>query len=162
VQHLLHATPECRGEREMKNLAYWKQGVTMIIMILVPLGAWGAGDLSHQEPIVVRIQLGTTDNHLVFSPKTLTFETGKLYKLILKNPSPQAHYFTALDFAAAVWTRKVETHNAEIKGAIREVEVLPKGVVEWFFVPVQSGTFELYCHRPGHREAGMVGTILVQ
>jgi uncharacterized cupredoxin-like copper-binding protein len=111
---------------------------------------------------VVQVQLGTAENHLVFVPQSLTFETGKLYKLLLTNPSPQAHYFTALEFAAAVWTRKVETNVAEIKGAIREVEVLPQGVMEWFFVPVQTGTFALHCHRPGHREAGMVGTIVIR
>ncbi len=122
----------------------------------------GAGDLSQQQPIVMRVQLGTVENELVFIPNVLTFETGKLYKLILTNPSPQAHYFSALEFAAAVWTRNVETRDVEAKGVIREIEVLPKGTAEWFLVPVQAGTFGLRCHRPGHHKGGMVGTITVR
>ena len=108
------------------------------------------------------MQLGTAANELVFIPNSFIFETGKLYKLVLTNPSPQTRYFTALEFAAAAWTRKIQTRNAEITGAIREAEVLQKGVVEWFFVPVKTGTFSLYCHRPGHHEAGMVGAITVR
>ncbi len=141
---------------------YGTRSVVVMLVMALPLLAWGAGDLSGQQPIEVRLQLGTQANELVFVPRSLTFETSRLYKLILTNPSPQAHYFTSLPFAAAVWTRKVETHDAEVKGAIREIEVLPRGEVEWFFVPVQTGTFELYCHRPGHREAGMVGTLTIR
>lgn len=141
---------------------YRRAGVVIVLFLLLPMLAWSAGDLSQQEPIVVRVELGTVANDLVFRPNAFTFETGKLYKLVLTNPSPQAHYFTGLEFAAAVWTRKVETRAAEIKGAIREVEVAPKGEVEWFFVPVHTGSFGLYCHRPGHREAGMIGRITIR
>ena len=82
-------------------------------------------------------------------------------KAYITKPSPQKHYFSAPDFAAAVWTRKVDPHEVEIKGSIREIEVLPNGKAQWFFVPVQAGTFALHCYRPGHREAGMVGTLTV-
>lgn len=81
---------------------------------------------------------------------------------MLENPSPSKHYFSALRFAAAVWTRKVETDGAEIKGAVREVELKPGGRAEWYFVPVQAGTFDLECTVAGHAEAGMVGSITVR
>ncbi len=123
--------------------------------------AWplAAADLSKQPPIEVKVRLGSQGGDLLFSPKRLNFQTGKLYKLVLVNPSPEKQYFSALRFAAAVWTRKVETATAEIKGAIREIELKPGGRAEWFFVPVQSGTFGLRCTIKGHTEAGMVGHI---
>ena len=121
-----------------------------------------AADLSKQSPIEVTVDLGSKDGHLDFTPAKLTFETGKLYKLVLRNPSPGKHYFSALRFAAAVWTRKVGTAEAEIKGAIREIELKPGGSAEWFFVPVQAGTFALQCTIPGHAKAGMVGEIVVK
>jgi len=121
-----------------------------------------AADLSNQTPIDVVVELGTVDGELAFTPNKLSFETGKLYKLILKNPSPDKHYFSALRFAAAVWTRKVETAGSEIKGAAREIELKPGGVAEWFFVPVQAGSFPVECTIPGHAEGGMVGMITVQ
>ncbi len=125
--------------------------------------AWpsAAADMSKQPPIEVRVTLGSKGGDLVFSPKSFNFRTGKLYKLVLENPSPEKHYFSALRFAAAVWTRKVETATSEIKGAIREIELKPGGRAEWFFVPVQAGTFNLRCTIKGHTEAGMVGRITV-
>lgn len=121
-----------------------------------------AADLSKQDPIEVVVELGAKDDSLVFTPNALHFETGKLYKLVLKNQSKSKHYFSALRFAAAVWTRKVEVGGAEIKGAIREIEVTPGGEAEWFIVPVQAGSFDLQCTIPGHTEGGMVGEITVE
>ncbi len=121
-----------------------------------------AADLSKQEPIEVAIQLGSASGDLIFEPNKLTFETGKLYKLVLTNPSTDKHYLSALRFAAAVWTRKVETEHAEIKGAIREIELKPGGEAEWFFVPVQAGTFAITCTILGHADAGMVGEMTIR
>lgn len=135
------------------------------------------GDLSKQDPIEVRIDLGKdgVEKH-EFYPKELTFETGKLYKLVIHNPSDSKHYFTSFGFAHNVWTRKVQVMDdigegakaiAEIKGAVREIEVLPGGTSEWWFVPIATGVFtDLNCHiadQDGktHGEKGMTGTITI-
>jgi len=133
----------------------------LLNLLLLPASGQAA-DLSKQDPIEMIVELGTVGGELVFTPNKLSFETGKLYKLILKNPSKDKHYFSALRFAAAVWTRKVETESSEIKGAVREIELKPGGAAEWFFVPVQAGTFGLECTIPGHAKAGMAGQISVQ
>ncbi len=131
-------------------------------LLLALAGPAAAADLSHQTPIEVTVRLGSSGGELVFSPNRLTFQAGKLYKLVLENPSKDKHYFSALGFAAAVWTRKVETEGAEIKGAVREIELKPGGRAEWFVVPVQAGTFALGCTIPGHAEGGMVGEIVIE
>lgn len=136
--------------------------------------AWAEGDLTRQDPISVIVELGSKDGAMVFSPNELTFETGKLYKLILKNPSNVKHYFSSKTLASKVFTRKVQVlHNesrlAEIKGRIQEIEVFPGGLTEWWFVPVQTGTFsDLNCHVKDkasgkrHSEMGMVGRITIK
>lgn len=135
--------------------------------------AFSAGDLAKQKPIEVRVQLGTKGGGLKFGPDNLTFETGKLYKLVLTNPSKKKHYFTSLGLASRVYTRKVQVVDdggtiAEIKGAIREIEVYPGGKAEWWFVPVATGKFgDLHCRikdKDGrtHAEKGMVGTITIR
>ena len=121
-----------------------------------------AADLSRQKPIEVKIELGNALGKLGFFPNELTFETGKLYKLTIKNPSNKFHYFSAPKFAASIWTRKVQTNTSEVKGAIREVEVFSGGSTDWYFVPVAAGTFELVCTKKGHKEAGEVGTITIR
>ena len=56
-----------------------------------------------------------------------------------------------------------DSYVAEVKGAIREIEVYPKGTVEWWFVPVKTGKLtDLICTIPGHAEAGMKGAIEIK
>jgi uncharacterized cupredoxin-like copper-binding protein len=105
--------------------------------------ALAAGDLSRQEPIEVTVELGKPGQH-AFAPSKLRFETGKLYKLVLRNPSNDPHYFTSHAFTQLIYTRKVQVVHtrdgktvplAEFKGAIREIEVYPGQTAEWWFVP---------------------------
>jgi uncharacterized cupredoxin-like copper-binding protein len=112
-------------------------------------------------PTEVRVSLGNEANELKFFPNNLKFVTGKTYKLVLDNPSPQKHYFTAKDFADGIWTQKVEAGKVEIKGAIHEVEVKPGGEAVWTFVPMKPGLYTLRCPIPGHTEAGMTGEIAI-
>lgn len=148
-------------------------GLTIVFLgVTIATPALPAGNLAKQEPIEVRVELGSSDGDLKFVPDSLTFETGRLYKLILRNPSNAKHYFTSPGLAAKVFTRKVqiveESHTlAEIKGAIREVEVYPGATAEWWFVPVSTGKLhDLHCHITDedgstHAEKGMIGTILI-
>lgn len=116
-----------------------------------------------QQPLQeVSIHLGTKSGELKFEPDHLEFVAGDRYKLILDNPSNQKHYFTAKDFADTIWTQKVDAGNVEIKGAIHELELKPKAIADWVFIPQKTGTFELHCSVAGHAEAGMIGTITVK
>ncbi len=131
--------------------------------------ALAAGDLTQQTPIEIKIQLGDEKNKFRFVPDKLELEAGKLYRLILSNPSTEKHYFSSEKLSQAVFTRKVQVNGAagnalaEVKGVIREIEVYPKGVTEWWFVPIKTGSFgDLKCTIPGHEEAGMVGHISIK
>ena len=147
--------------------------ITVFTGIAVVTTAFSAGNLAKQEPIEVRVELGTKDGGFKFVPNNLTFETGKLYKLVLTNPSKKKHYFTSLGLASMVYTRKVQVVDddrtmAEIKGFIREIEVYPGGTAEWWFVPVATGKLDdLHCRikdKDGrtHAEKGMTGTITIR
>jgi hypothetical protein len=49
--------------------------------------ALAAGDLTAQTPVEIKVQLGDKANALRFFPDKIELETGKLYKLVLNNPS---------------------------------------------------------------------------
>jgi uncharacterized cupredoxin-like copper-binding protein len=125
------------------------------------LASTTSGNLLQQPATEVTVSLGNTANELKFIPNNLEFTTGKRYKLKLSNPSAQKHYFTAKDFADAIWTQKVDAGNVEIKGAIRELELKPQAVAEWVFVPMKPGNYQLRCTIAGHTEAGMTGVIAI-
>jgi uncharacterized cupredoxin-like copper-binding protein len=148
----------------------------VMVLALAPVPARAAGNLAGQTPIEVTVELGRPGQH-VFVPQQLRFETGKLYKLILKNTSSDPHYFTSHGFSQLIYTRKVQvvhaidgkpTTLAEFKGAIREIEVYPGFSAEWWFVPVATGRVtDLQCgiRAPDgktHTEHGMVGEILIE
>lgn len=155
----------------MKGFVYKRLLIVLIamfsmgsIMAGIALGAQAsiaAPAPSQQTPLEVRVHMGTESGDLKFVPETFNVEAGKRYKLILDNPSPVKHYFTAKDFADAIWTQKVEAANVEVKGAIHELELKPTAEAEWVFIPLKPGTYDLHCSIPGHAEAGMVGSITI-
>ena len=155
-------------------MAVWsrlQKGAALSVVALAAVAglAQGKGDFADLKPIPVVVMLGDKDNKLLFAPNTLRFETGKLYKLLLVNASPQKHEFVAGELSDSVFTIKAEvvTANgeeiAEIGGIIREIEMGPGVTVEWYFVPlrtVKEATF--ICDLPGHLAAGMKGTLKIE
>jgi uncharacterized cupredoxin-like copper-binding protein len=143
---------------------------------IVSGAALAAGDLSRQTPIEMTVDLGSSSGKHEFSPSLLRFETGKLYKLTLRNASNDPHYFTSHAFSQMVFTRKVQVTQmrdgkavtlAEFKGAIREIEVYPGQSAEWWLVPIAAGRItDLRCGIAGsdgktHADHGMVGEIVI-
>ena len=149
-------------------------GLLVVISLFLTLLAWAinakaAGDLSRQTPLDVHVQLGDEKGARVFLPERIELETGRLYRLILTNASPEKHYFSSDGLSQAVFTRKVQANGtdgkavAEVKGFVREIEVLPKASTEWWFVPIKTGQFgDLRCTEQGHSESGMVGQIVIK
>ncbi len=145
-------------------------------LAMLALEVRAAGNLAGQQPIEITVDLGKPGQH-VFEPRQLKFETGKLYKLILRNQSDAPHYFTSHAFSQMIFTRKVQVTQmrdgksvtlAEFKGAIREVEVYPGHSAEWWFVPVATGRItDLRCGIVGtdgksHADHGMTGEIVIE
>lgn len=134
-------------------------------LILSCLILWGIINLSSAladtEVTEVNVSLGNPEGELIFEPNHLEFTVGQKYKLLLNNPSPTKHYFTSKDFADASWTQKVEAAKVEVKGAIHELELKPSAEAEWVFVPMKPGKYELHCSISGHKEAGMIGEIVI-
>jgi uncharacterized cupredoxin-like copper-binding protein len=153
---------------EPQKVIEQKQHILTIVSLAIAIffaglillaGVATAAPLAKQPPLVKTMELGTTAGELKFTPDRLTFQAGKRYQLTLTNPSPVKHYFTAKDFADAIWSQKVDAGNVEIKGAIHELELRPGSRADWVFIPLRAGSYHLRCTIPGHAEAGMVGTI---
>ncbi len=138
---------------------FWLAAIA-IVGLVVPSAM--AGDrIASTDTTEVRVSLGNEAGALKFFPNEFEFVAGRTYKLVLRNPSPEKHYFTSKDFADVSWTRKVEASGVEVKGAIRELELKPGATAEWVFVPEKPGVYDLECTIAGHAEAGMTGTIAI-
>ena len=88
--------------------------------------------------------------------------------------SDSKHYFTSEKFSNSIFTRKIQINKnnekiAEVKGIIKEIEVFPNNIVEWWFVPIKTGEFkDLFCKiedkktQLTHKQMGMRGTIIIE
>ncbi|MCB1908603.1 MAG: cupredoxin domain-containing protein [Rhodocyclaceae bacterium] len=100
-----------------------------------------------------------------YTPDVIRFKAGTPYKLALHNRADKNHYFTAPEFFRSIATRKAMVDGqAEIKAPyFKAIEVLKEGgKIDLYFVPVERGSFEVYCTIDDHRENGMEGQIVVE
>ena len=147
----------------------------ILFLVLNFSESFSKGDLTRQKAIEVEVNLkGENGKVHFFEPSTLKFETGKLYKLKIQNLSDSKHYFTSEKFSNSIFTRKIQINKnnskvAEVKGIIKEVEVFPHNIVEWWFVPLKTGEFDdLFCKikdkitQKTHNEMGMTGKIIIE
>ncbi|MCP3054261.1 hypothetical protein [Aurantimonas marianensis] len=137
--------------------------------LLLSSAAQAAGDLSRADPTEIVIEMGASGDKMYFKPDNIELETGKAYKIVLKNVDEAKHEIEGHEFIEKIFTRKVEIADpsgglvAEIKGLVTEVEVGPNREAEWFIVPVQTGeNIPIECGIEGHKEAGMVGTVTIK
>ena len=148
---------------------------TYFIIIFSYVNYSQSQDLTKQEAIEKIIYFkGVVGESHYYEPSEITFYTGKLYKLILKNVSDSKHYFSSSSFSNSIFTRKIQINTdgkklSEIKGIINEVEVWPNHQIEWWFIPIKTGRFEdLFCKvedlKSGvqHSKMGMRGIIIIK
>ena len=142
--------------------------MTAMVTLLAAAGVFAAGDLTRASPQEIVLEMGSSGSAMYFKPSHLEFETGKAYKLVLKNTDKIKHEMESHEMVQRIFTRKVEVLDsngnmlAEIKGNVSEIEVGPGGTVEWFFVPLQPGKdLAMDCAIEGHKAAGMVGTVTI-
>lgn len=55
----------------------------------------------------------------------------------------------------------VTLHNFSVDALGIDVDIAP-GVTEEVVINVLAGAYDFYCNVPGHKEAGMVGTLIAE
>jgi uncharacterized cupredoxin-like copper-binding protein len=79
-----------------------------------------------------------------FSPNTFTVKAGEKVTVKLENKGTVVHDFS------------IDSLNVH-----QDVQAGKSGTVT-FTAPSSAGTVDFYCNQPGHKAAGMTGTITVQ
>jgi hypothetical protein len=123
--------------------------------------AYGEGDLSLRVAKLDELVLGTGEAGFGVSKKSYDLITGKAYSLKIKSTGAKECAWEAVDFASAIWLRKVEAGDVEIKVShLREIEFEREGEAEIFFVPIRPGNFAWRCR--GLEGKGMAGAFVVK
>ena len=106
----------------------------------------------------VSVELG----EYFFEPNVITLQVDQPYKLELKTTGELKHEFTADAFYRSVAFRKAQDASGEYKGPRpSEIEVFAGQQTDLYLIPTEVGEYELVCEIEGHKEAGMVGKIVV-
>jgi plastocyanin len=91
------------------------------------------------------LEIAAAESGLAYASDTASAEAGKV-DLVFENPQPLAH-----DVA-------IEDSSGETIG---KTEIVTEGN-DSTTVDLKPGSYEYYCTVPGHREAGMEGTLTVE
>lgn len=112
---------------------------------------------------VVPITMQETDGKMVFMPDRVDVKKGEQIKFVIRNSG-------ALDHEFVLASKEDNLKHAELMKKYPDMEHddpnakrLAPGKVDaivWKFT--KPGTYEFSCLIPGHREAGMIGTVVVK
>ncbi len=120
----------------MKTKHY--QFILITALLALALAACGGGGEATAETITVKAQ-----DTFKYDPPTLTAKVGETVNIVLDNEGVLEHNFVITELSVAL-------------GPVPGGQTAPGS-----FTPSQAGAFEYFCDVPGHREAGMVGTLTV-
>lgn len=108
------------------------------------------------------ITLDETD--FSFTPAAITVPVGKPVTLTIKNSGVVEHDFGIQKISVRDVSMGHEEGMSHDMGAMDldlHVSTQPNGVSAITFTPTEAGEYEFFCTVPGHKEAGMIGKLIV-
>lgn len=149
---------------------------SLLIAVPVVAGPGGAGhghghaDFSAGEPgdpkraaRVVQVVMREADGKMLFVPDRLEVKKGEQVKFVLRNNGELEHEFVLATTAENLKHAEEMKKNPDMEHDDPNAKRLdPKKAGEFVWKFTKTGEFEYGCLIPGHREAGMVGTVVVK
>ncbi len=120
------------------------------------------GDASKPARII-KVIMSESDGKMLFAPARIELKEGDQVKFVLFNRGELDHEFVLASTADNLKHAEEMKKNPDMAHEEPNSSRLsPKqsGQIVWRFT--KSGEFEYACLIPGHREAGMIGTIVVK
>jgi uncharacterized cupredoxin-like copper-binding protein len=112
---------------------------------------------------VVNVMMREADGKMMFVPDRIEVKRGEQVKFVLRNGGELDHEFVLATTAENLKHAEEMKKNPDMEHDDPNAKRLtPKksGDLVWKFT--KAGEFEYGCLIPGHREAGMIGTIVVK
>jgi uncharacterized cupredoxin-like copper-binding protein len=112
---------------------------------------------------IVKVIMREEGNRMLFEPSHVDIRKGEQIRFVLENDGVENHEFVLAtpteNLKHAALMRKHPKMEHDDPNAKR---LAPFANAEMIWKFTKAGTFEFSCLIPGHREAGMVGTITVK
>lgn len=136
-------------------------GNSLLVIAALVLAACG-----NAQPQTKEITIEATD--IAYSVTTIEVEAGQPVRLTLKDSGTLQHDFSILEIPVVIdhEADEVAGHEMDMSnmGVEPQVHVAAdpgtSNTVE--FTPTKPGTYEFFCTVAGHKEAGMIGQLIVK
>lgn len=158
-------------------------GIVLLGVALTSTTAWaGAGPAGHshhhghgasfsagkpgdpRKPArVIEVRMAEGDGRMLFVPDRLEIRKGEQVRFVLRNDGALEHEFvlaSTADNLAHAEAMKKAPEMAHDEPNAKRLAPGKTGEIVWRFT--RAGRFEYGCLIPGHREAGMTGTVMVK
>ena len=117
-----------------------------------------------QKPArVVQVVMRDVDGKMLFIPDKVGVKKGEQIRFMLRNNGVQDHEFVVGILEENLKHMKEMEKNPDMEHDDPNAKRLkPKATAEILWHFTKTGTFDFSCLIPGHRQAGMFGTIVVE
>ena len=99
---------------------------------------------------------------IAYEAVTIEVAVGQPVKLTLNNTGVLEHDFSITDINVADVHEESTAHGHTAANADLHVAAEPGTSATLEFTPTAAGTYEFFCTTAGHKEAGMVGQLIVK
>ena len=157
----------------------YQTGIALFATVFLSASAWaGAGPAGHShgegfsagEPgdpkkpaRIGQVTMGEMDGKMMFMPAKVEVKKGEQVKFVLRNNGELDHEFILATTAENLKHGEAMKKNPDMEHDDPNGKRLaPKKADEIVWKFTKAGEFEYGCLIPGHREAGMIGTIIVK
>jgi uncharacterized cupredoxin-like copper-binding protein len=112
---------------------------------------------------VMLVTMRETDSRMLFFPERVEVRQGEQIRFIIRNNGELAHEFILASTEENLKHAEAMKKNPDMEhDDPNSKRVEPKNGAEIVWKFTKRGTFEYGCLIPGHREAGMTGTVVVK
>jgi uncharacterized cupredoxin-like copper-binding protein len=112
---------------------------------------------------IVQVTMGESDGKMLFTPARIEVKKGEQIKFALRNNGELDHEFILATTADNLKHAEAMKKNPDMEHDDPNGKRLaPKKTDEIVWKFTKAGEFEYSCLIPGHREAGMIGTVVVK
>lgn len=145
-------------------------GVAVAAVLASALPSYSHESFSAGEPgdpkkpaRVVQVTMREGDGKMSFIPNHVEVRSGEQIKFLIRNNGELDHEFILASTPENLKHAEAMKKNPDMEhDDPNGKSVAPKKTAEIVWKFTKKGTFEYGCLIPGHREAGMIGTVVVQ
>ena len=151
------------GNSPMKKLR--QAGIAVMGVLLASAQAYAAGEPGDatKPARIVQVTMTETDGKMQFLPNRIEIKKDEQVKFMLRNNGELDHEFILATAAENLKHAESMKKNPDMEHDDPNGKRLaPKKTDQIMWRFTQVGEFEYSCLIPGHREAGMIGTIVVK